>query len=236
MLLADFHVHTTWSDGKLSIAEVVDLFGRAGHDVIAITDHVVNADTLIGQVAHRFGMTVTAETYAAYRAELEREKRRALDQYGMIVIAGFELTQNAVLRRHSAHVLALGVDGFISAEGTVEQMLARARRHSQVVVACHPHAQSDWFSNTFYLWNNRSEFEHLIDLWEVATRFDLFPPVAKARYPYIGSSDFHRPEHLFAWKTLVPARKNEMAVFRALRRGSGLAVTRLAAPSTEISA
>ena len=51
MLLADFHIHTTWSDGKLSIAEVVDLFGRAGHDAIAITDHVVNNDTLIDEAA-----------------------------------------------------------------------------------------------------------------------------------------------------------------------------------------
>src|SRR5690349_14020633 len=39
MLLADFHIHTTWSDGKLPMGEVVDLFGRSGHDVIAITDH-----------------------------------------------------------------------------------------------------------------------------------------------------------------------------------------------------
>ena len=56
MLLADFHIHTTWSDGKLSIPQVVDLFGRAGHDVIAITDHVVNTDTWIGKATHRFGL------------------------------------------------------------------------------------------------------------------------------------------------------------------------------------
>ena len=36
MFLADFHVHTTWSDGKLSIAEVVDLFGKRGFGAIAI--------------------------------------------------------------------------------------------------------------------------------------------------------------------------------------------------------
>ena len=29
-LLCDFHVHTTWSDGKLSVAEVVDLYGATG--------------------------------------------------------------------------------------------------------------------------------------------------------------------------------------------------------------
>jgi predicted metal-dependent phosphoesterase TrpH len=236
MLLADFHIHTTWSDGKLSIPEVVDLFGRAGHDVIAITDHVVNADTLVGKATHCFGLTVTPQNFPAYREEIEREKKRALDQYGMVVIPGFELTQNAVTRRNSAHVLALGVDEFISADGTVEEMLERAQRQSRIVVACHPHEQSDWFSNTFYLWNRRNDLAHLVDLWEVACRFDLFPPVARARLPYIGNSDFHRVEHLYAWKTLVPARKNELAIFRALEQGTGLGVTRLAAPFTEVSA
>jgi hypothetical protein len=236
MLLADFHIHTTWSDGRLSIPEVVDVFGSAGHDVIAITDHVVNEDTLIGKTSHRFGLSVTPENFSEYREEIEREKQRALDQYGMIVIAGFELTQNCVTRRNSAHVLALGVDEFISADGTVEEMLERAQAASRVVVACHPHEQSDWFSNTFYLWNRRREVAHLVDLWEVATRWDLFPPVARARLPYVGNSDFHRPEHVYAWKTLVPARANELAVLRTLKHGRGLAVTRLEPPALQVTA
>jgi len=229
MLLADFHIHTKWSDGVLSIPEVVDLFGRAGHDVIAITDHVVNTDTLIGKASRRLITSVTPQNFREYRDEIEREKKRALDQYGMLIIAGFELTQNCVRRNNSAHVLALGVEEFISADGTVEEMLERAQRLSKIVVACHPHEQSDWFSNTFYLWNRREEVRELVDLWEVACRWDLFPPVARARFPYIGNSDFHRPEHLHAWKTLVPARKNEQAVFRALEQGDGLAITRLPA-------
>lgn len=244
MLLADFHIHTTWSDGKLSMPEVVDLFGRSGHDVIAITDHVVNSDTLIGKVTHRFGLTVTPANFAAYRAEIEREKQRAWDEYGMIVLPGFELTQNAVTRRASAHVLALGVDSFIPADGSVEEMLTRARAMSQVVVACHPHEQSDWFANTFYLWDRRNQVRDLVHLWEVATRFDLFPPVARAKFPYIGNSDFHREEHLYAWKTLVPCAKNEKAILRALAEGEGLAVTRLSpavatmrmAPAWQVSA
>jgi len=227
MLLADFHIHTTWSDGKLSIPEVVDLFGRSGHDVIAITDHVVNDDHIVGKVTHRFGLTITTANFRDYREEIEREKKRAWDEYGMIVMAGFELTQNAITRRNSAHVLALGIDEFISANGTVEEMLARANRSSRIVVACHPHEQSDWFSNTFYLWNRRSEVADLVDLWEVATRWDLFPPVARARLPYIGNSDFHKEEHLYAWKTLLPCEKNERAVLRALEEGHRLAVTRL---------
>jgi predicted metal-dependent phosphoesterase TrpH len=41
-LLCDFHVHTTWSDGRLSLGDTIDLYGRTGKfDVIAITDHIL---------------------------------------------------------------------------------------------------------------------------------------------------------------------------------------------------
>lgn len=230
MLLADFHIHTTWSDGKLSIGEVVDLFGRSGHDVIAVTDHIVNNDSLLGRVTHRWQLTLTPGNFPAYMEEIERQKQRAWDQYRMILIGGTELTQNAITRRNSAHVLALGIDTFISANGTVEEMLARARSKARILVACHPNEMSDWYANTFYLWNRRSEVGELIDLWEVACRWDLFPQVSRARFPYIGNSDFHKPEHLWAWKTLLPCEKKEDAVMNTLQRGEGLAITRLAAP------
>ena len=227
MLLADFHIHTTWSDGKLPMRTVVDLFGRSGHDVIAITDHVVNTDSVVGKVTHRFGMTVTADNFARYRDEIEREKERAWNEYRMIVLTGFELTQNTITRNTSAHVLALGVEEFISANGSVVDMLERAQRMSRIVVACHPNEQTDWYANTFYLWNRRKEVSELVDLWEVACRWDLFPQVARAKLPYIGNSDFHREEHLYAWKTLLPCGKSEREVFNALEHGRGLAVTRL---------
>ena len=40
-LLAELHAHTTWSDGKLEISELVDLAGVHGFDLLCITDHVV---------------------------------------------------------------------------------------------------------------------------------------------------------------------------------------------------
>jgi len=227
MLLADLHIHTTWSDGSLSIAEVVDLFGRSGHDVIAITDHVVNHDNLVGKVTHRLGLSVNANNFDAYRSEIEWEARRAWDQYRMIVIAGAELTQNRIRRSTSAHALALGLESFVSAEGSVEEMITRANDAKAVVVACHPNEQSEWFANTFYLWNRRREVAGLIDLWEVACRWDLFPPVSRAKYRFIGNSDFHQPQHLYAWKTLLPCEKRASDVLRTLKSGTGLALTHL---------
>ena len=49
-LLCDFHVHTQWSDGKLSVAEVIDLYGSTGKfDVIAITDHILMKNDLLAR-------------------------------------------------------------------------------------------------------------------------------------------------------------------------------------------
>lgn len=231
MLLGDFHIHTRWSDGRLEIPEVIDLFGRSGHDVIAITDHVVNTDCLLGKAAHRLGLSLKPETFRAYRDEIEREAKRAWDQYRMIVIAGFEMTRNSISRNRSAHALAIGVDEFLPADDSIEEMLTRAHDHGSAVVACHPHEMSGWFCNTFYLWNRRKEVGELIHLWELACQWDLFPPIARARLPFIGNSDFHDTPHLYAWKTLLDCDKTRASVLETLKSGSGIGVTRLTAPA-----
>ena len=43
-LLCELHAHTSWSDGDLTIPELVDLHGRTGFDVLCVTDHVIRAD------------------------------------------------------------------------------------------------------------------------------------------------------------------------------------------------
>jgi hypothetical protein len=49
-LLCDFHVHTRWSDGRLTLREVVDLYGGTGRfDVIAITDHILMKHDLLAR-------------------------------------------------------------------------------------------------------------------------------------------------------------------------------------------
>lgn len=233
MLLCDFHVHSTWSDGKLTIPEIVDLFGRSGHDAIAITDHVVNTDTLIGKTAHRLRLSVTREGFGAYLAEIESGAKRAWDTYRMVVLPGVELTRNATTGGKSAHALALGLTEFVPADGPMEEVLARARDRRAITVACHPNEQSGWFANTFYLWNKKNEVTPLLDLWEVACRWDLFPPVAREGFHFVGNSDFHQPRHLYAWKTLVDAERDPKAILAALKKGERLGVTRLAPPVPE---
>ena len=41
LLLCELHAHTTWSDGALTLTELVDVYGRSGFDVLCITDHAL---------------------------------------------------------------------------------------------------------------------------------------------------------------------------------------------------
>ena len=69
-LLCDFHTHTTWSDGRLSVRELIDLYGQTGaFDVIAITDHILRKHDLFARAARvaTFGRrrySVTEESFA----------------------------------------------------------------------------------------------------------------------------------------------------------------------------
>src|SRR5437660_10133567 len=88
-LLCDFHVHTRWSDGRLSIRDVVDLYGQTGHfDVIAITDHILMKRDLLARAA-RFAtlgfrdFSVTEDRFRAYLEEIADEAKRARRLYDL---------------------------------------------------------------------------------------------------------------------------------------------------------
>ena len=77
-LLCDFHVHTRWSDGRLSLREVVDLYGKTRRfDVIAITDHILMERDMFARAGRMMSLgrrefSVTAERFDAYLTHLHR--------------------------------------------------------------------------------------------------------------------------------------------------------------------
>src|SRR5262245_26609408 len=99
-LLCDFHVHTRWSDGRLTVREVVDLYGQTGKfDVIAITDHILMQRDLLKRVGRIASLglkhfSVTPERFADYLADIRAEGERARRNYDMLVLPGAEITQN----------------------------------------------------------------------------------------------------------------------------------------------
>lgn len=226
MLLCDFHIHTNYSDGSLGLEQTVDIFGQAGFDVIAITDHVVNADNSIGKVSRALNLSITGATFGTYLAHIHSEAARAWDKYGMLVIPGVEISKNYLSSDRSAHLLLLDIKEFVPACLDYEAIFLEARRQDALTVACHPHTTPNITDkDTLYLWNNREKYAKFIDAWEVANRDDVFNVVSLKRYPYIANSDFHKARHLYSWKTLLNCDKNVNAVKQCIRHNRGVAIT-----------
>ena len=232
-LLCDFHVHTRWSDGQLSLREVVDLYGSTGKfDVIAITDHILMKNDMfarLGRMAtlgqRRFGLSEDA--FEDYLADVRSEAARALELYDMLVVPGAEITQNNLRGKKNSHIIALDIAEYISADQSARAILNEIRRQGALSIACHPHHRTTRRVevSTCYLWDNRQELSDLVDVWEAANRDDLFSVTSLKHYPYVANSDFHKPKHLYSWKTLVRAEKNWPSVRQALRANVDVALT-----------
>lgn len=225
MLLCDFHIHTKYSDGSVSLSRTVDLFGQAGFDVIAITDHVVNGDNSYGKLAHRFRFSVQADNFDSYLSHLREEAARAWNKHQMLVIPGVEISKNHLSADKSAHILILDIKSFIPACWRYEEIFLEAKRQKALVIACHPHHMSDLSRDTLFLWNNREKYARHIDAWEIANRDDVFNVISLKKYPYIANSDFHRPRHLYSWRTLLNCEKSTDSVKQCIRYNRGVALT-----------
>jgi predicted metal-dependent phosphoesterase TrpH len=208
-LLCELHAHTSWSDGSLTLTELVDLYGMHGFDVLCVTDHVVP-----GNPAY-----LTEARSARYLAAIDREGRRAREQYDLLVIPGVELTFDDADPAASAHALALGVHAWIPVNGGLERALVTAGEQGAALVAAHPHGTRPDHAarhTTRWFWHNRTA-HGLVHRWELINRDQTFGWVAEADLPCIASGDFHRPEHLETWKTFLPCAKSEEAVIAYLR-------------------
>jgi predicted metal-dependent phosphoesterase TrpH len=232
-LLCDFHVHTQWSDGRLSLGEVVDLYGKTRRfDVIAITDHILMRRDLLARAGRlvslgRKEFSVTEDRFAAYLEDIDREARRAKRLYDMLVIPGAEVTQNYLRSKKNSHIVALNIKEYISADQSAEEILREIRRQGALSIACHPHHRTTRRIeiSTCYLWDHRKRLVDLVDVWEAANRDDLFSVTSLKHYPYVANSDFHKAKHLYSWKTLLRCEKNWEAIARALRSNVDVALT-----------
>jgi predicted metal-dependent phosphoesterase TrpH len=226
MLLCDFHIHTRYSDGSLELRKTIDLFGQAGFDVIAITDHVVNGKTPYGRFANRFKFSVREDNFDVYLTHIREEAKRAQDKYGLLILPGVEITKSAFSSDQSAHVLLIDINAFVSATWDLEKIFLEAKKQGALIVACHPHHTSELMViDTLYLWNNRQKYARYIDAWEIANRDDVFNVISLKKYPYIAGSDFHRTRHLYSWKTMLNCEKEIGAIKQCIRYNRGVAIT-----------
>jgi hypothetical protein len=217
-LLCELHAHSRWSDGDLELADVVDLYGRAGFDVLCITDHVVRDG----------GGMVTTAVHTEYLAEIRRQAERAWRRHGLLVLPGLELTWDDADSEQAAHAVAVGLDRFVGLENGLDAAVETARDHGAAIIAAHPHgARPD--SNpgrTTQRWWHDPAVRSLAHRFELINRTQVFDWVAEAGLPAVANGDFHQPGHLATWKTVLPVEPDADAVVAYLRSQAPAMITR----------
>jgi predicted metal-dependent phosphoesterase TrpH len=217
-LLCELHAHSTWSDGALTVPELVDLYGRAGFDVLAVTDH-----TTRDLSAH-----VGESSFAAYLTQIETEAERAERTYGLLVVPGLELTYDDPDPRRAAHALAIGLRTFTGVSDSLDEALTGARDAGAALVAAHPYpvAEARQAPRGTGRWAAEPEWAaEAVHRFELFNRHDVFAWVGRDRLPVIASGDFHRLEHLHTWKTLLHCAREEEAVVELLRSARPVSLT-----------
>jgi predicted metal-dependent phosphoesterase TrpH len=224
-LLCELHAHTTFSDGELTPRELVDLYGTAGFDVLAITDHVCRATGPRGGAR-----SVCAADHGRYLAVVDGEAEHARHVYGLLVIPGLELTCQDADPRRSAHAVAVGLRSWACVDGGLDSALETARAAGAALIAAHPYtlqATRRAPRTTARFAEEREWARGAVDRFELCNRHDFFAWVAEERLPVVATGDFHRPEHLATWKTLLPCAKDEDSVVDYLRSGQEVTLVRL---------
>ena len=232
-LLCELHAHTTWSDGALGLAELVDLYGRSGFDVLAVTDHTVRTDEDRDELGPRH---VHAGNYAAYLGAIRGETERARAEYDLLLLPGLELTYDDVDPNLAAHAVAVGLDCFVGVDLGIDVALERGRAAGAALIAAHPYepgrAEGAWRRTARFACEWR-ELRLFVDRFELCNRHEFFGWVAEAGLPAVASGDFHRLEHLATWKTMLPCEKHAGAVVEYLRSTRPAYLVQLGAPVEE---
>jgi hypothetical protein len=220
LLLCELHAHTTWSDGALSLRALVDLYGSGGFDILCVTDHTLHSgDRCLLD-------SVTSANFSAYLREIEREAVRARALYDLLLLPGLELSVNSADPDRAAHALAVGLRTFVSVDSGIGEAMLAARSAGAAIVAAHPSgAEQIDHRGTRGFFSHFDDLAGLVDRYELINRHQVFSWVAEAQLPAIATGDFHRPEHLATWKTLLPCAKDEDAVVRFLRSGARVLLT-----------
>ena len=205
---------------------MIDFYGRRGFDCICITDHVADPRRLIGKFSELLNFTIAADQLDEYFDMLERERRRAWRKYDMLVMTGLEFNKEGFTKKTSGHLLGIDLKAPITPSLDFVEIIAQIHSQGGLAVAAHPHVmKSEWGKNTLFLWENQEVFAPIIDAWEIANRNNIFTPVGLKRFAFLANSDFHKPKHIYSWKTLLHCEKDPEAIKDCIRRNEHVSLT-----------
>jgi processive 1,2-diacylglycerol beta-glucosyltransferase len=161
-----------------------------------------------------------------YFEVIAHEQARAWRKYQMLVMPGLEFNKDGYTKKSSAHLLGVDLRYPVDPTLDIPDLIQGIQSQGALAIASHPHImQSEWGKNTLFLWNHQEEFASLLDAWEIANREKIFNPIGLKRLPFIASSDFHKPKHIYSWKTLLYCAKEPEAIKQCIRTNQNVAIT-----------
>jgi hypothetical protein len=141
-------------------------------------------------------------------------------------MTGLEFNKEGFTRKTSGHLLGIDLKAPISPALGFVEIVAQIHSQGGLAVAAHPHVmKSEWGKNTLFLWENQEVFAPIIDAWEIANRNNIFTPVGLKRFAFLANSDFHKPKHIYSWKTLLHCDKEPDAIKDCIRRNEHVSLT-----------
>ncbi len=218
-LLCDLHIHTTWSDGEIPLDRVVQLYGEAGFDAIAITDHLFDTRSVRSAEIYEEGKSV--QDLDRYFRSIREISWEAMNAYGLLVIPGLEIC-NLV---EDYHILGIDLKEPVNPNQPAEGVIVEIHRQGGLAIASHPPLKLSYFHHRdlesihrhpLHLWNHRDRYANQIDAWEIGNGEDLFADVGLEKFAYLANSDFHKPHQIYSWKSLIFADKDKESLKKAI--------------------
>jgi hypothetical protein len=166
---ANFHTHTTRSDGRMNPQTVVDKYHELGYQVLAITDHneVTFPWVNFAGMEASLGALQRHENGQLEETEIKYEDRDQ-DQYGMIAIEGNELS------RH--HHMGSYFNNHNGTETEDESLTATAGKNG-LVMFNHPgrytSSNAEKYNINYYV-DLLQRYDHLIGV-EIYNQGDRYP-------------------------------------------------------------
>ncbi|WP_214846803.1 DNA polymerase/3'-5' exonuclease PolX [Exiguobacterium sp. s193] len=210
---ADVHMHTTWSDGTLSVEELVDACAARGYSWMAITDH---------SQYMKFVNGLTIDRLRKQRVEIEAARKKHPD---MTILCGVEmdilpdgsLDYEDEFLQEMDYVIASIHSKFDQTEEEIMQRLENACRNPYVSLIAHPTGRiigrrEGYAVNVDRLIELAAETGTALEMNANPARFDLTAAsLAKAKAAGVKimiNTDTHRPEMLEDMKLgVLHARK-----------------------------
>ena len=225
MYLADFKIHSTFSDGSYSIPEIVDIYGARGFGAIAITDRVCDETTVLGRAAQYMNRSLIRANVALYIKILRSEIERAWHDYRMLVLPGFEYSQSFGLNQSALRISCIadsspaGLEGLYNTLAYIDPARSGATMLDVVNSMRREGAANSLITAapTRILWERRAQYEGLFDAWEVTQSGALSDTVLRSSLPKIAGSGFRKLNQMASWKTVLLNTSSAAAVIAAVK-------------------